>query len=128
MLRVRWLPIVCPAGIDDVLELVAGVGAEAELTARRKSVEVAIDLHGEVAEAGVGVPEQVVLGFLGGEDSAVVHVESFQLSVVSCQCHPDGFSYQTPHGESLLSEELLVGYEFRLRLVVFEVAHVDHLF
>ena len=74
VLRVRWLPIVCPAGIDDVLELVAGVGAEAELTARRKPVEVAIDLHGEGSEGRVGVPELVVLGFLGGEDCAVVHV------------------------------------------------------
>lgn len=74
LIWVRLLPIVCPAGIDDVLQLFAGVGAEAELTARRKPVEVAIDLHGEVAEVGVGVPELVVLGFLGGEDSAVVHV------------------------------------------------------
>lgn len=82
MLRVWLFPIECPAGVYDVLQLGSGILSERELSSWREVVEVAIDLHGEVAEVGVSVPELVVLGFLGGEDSAVVHVESFQLSVV----------------------------------------------
>ena len=74
LIRVRWLPIVCPAGVDDVLQLGSGILCERELSSWREVVEESIDLHGEVAEVGVSVPELVVLGFLGGEDSAVVHV------------------------------------------------------